>query len=81
MQVMIGAAISLITFSLPVWAQESFDNMYCSDYHSAPVKTVSDSLARKLSDASLTTSGRSVIRFNTGQVKDLAKNTRVFIPG
>jgi hypothetical protein len=81
MQVMIGTAIFLITFSLPVSAQESFDNMYCSDYHSAQVKIVSNSSARKLFEPSMTTLGRSVIRFNTGQVKDLAKNTRFFMPG
>ena len=38
MRIMIGIDIFLITFSLPAWAQESFDNMYFIDYHSAPVK-------------------------------------------
>ncbi len=75
---MIGTAIFLITFSLPAWAQESFDNMYCSDYHSARVKIVSDSSARKLSETSMTTSGKSVIRINSGQLKDLSKNARSY---
>jgi len=78
MRIMIGTAIFLITFSLPAWAQESFDNMYCSDYHSARVKIVSDSSARKLSEASMATSGRSVIRVNSGQLKDLSKNARSY---
>ena len=78
MPIMVGTAIFLITFSLPAWAQESFENMYCSDYHSAPVKLVSDSSARKFSEASMTTSGRSVIRVNMGQLKDFSKNTRSY---
>ena len=76
MRIMLWTTIFLITFSLPAWAQESFNNMYCSDYHSARVKLVSDSSARKLSEASMTTSDRSVIRVNIGQLKDLPKNTR-----
>ena len=78
MRIIIGTAIFLINFSLPAWAQESFDNMYCSDYHSASVKLISDSSSRKFSEASMTTSGRSVIRFNMGQLKDLSKNTRLY---
>ena len=72
---MIRTTIFLITFSLPAWAHESFDNMYCSDYYSAPVKLVSDLSALKLSESSMTTSGSSVIRVNMGQLKNLFKNT------
>jgi hypothetical protein len=75
---MIGTAIFLITFSLPAWAQEFFDNMYCSDYHSAPVKLVSDSSALKFFEACMTTSGRSVIQVSMEQLKDLSKNTRSY---
>ena len=78
MRKMILTTIFLITFSLPAWAQESFDNMYCSDYHSTRVKVVSDSSARKISEASMTTSGRSVLRINSGQLKDLSKNARSY---
>ena len=78
MRIMIGTAIFLITFSLPAWAQESFDNMYCSDYHSARVKIVSDSSARKLSEAGMTASGQSVIRINSRQLQDLSKNARSY---
>ena len=78
MRIMIGTAIFLITFSLPAWAQESFDKMYCSDYHSARVKIVSDSSARKLSEAGMTASGQSVIRVNSGQLKNLSKNARSY---
>jgi hypothetical protein len=78
MRIMIGTAIFLINFSLPAWAQWSFDNMYCSDYHSASVKLISDSSARKFTEASMTTSGRSVIRVNMGQLQDLSKNTRSY---
>jgi hypothetical protein len=54
--------------------------MYCSDYHSAPVKLVVDSSsAQKLSEASMTTSDRSVIRVNMEKLKDLSKNTRSYV--
>ncbi len=78
MRIMIGTAIFLITFSLPARTQESFDNMYCIDYHSARVKLVSNSSAWKFSEASMTTSSRSVVRVNMGQLKDLSKNTRSY---
>ena len=52
--------------------------MYCSDYHSASVKLISDSSAQKYTEASMTTSGRSLIRVNMGQLKDLSKNTRSY---
>lgn len=78
MRIMIWTAVLLITFSLPAWAQESFDNMYCSDYHSARVKIVSDSSARKLSEASMTAGGNSVIRINAGQLGNLSNNARSF---
>ena len=74
----IWTAIFLTAFSLPAWAQESFDNMYCSDYHSARVKIVSDSSARKLSEAGMTTGGSSIIRINAGQISDLSANARSF---
>lgn len=78
MQRLIWTTIFLMTFSLPAWAQESFDNMYCSDYHSARVKVVSDSSARKLSEANMTRGGGSVIRINAGQLNDLSNNARSF---
>lgn len=78
MKTLIWTAIFLMTFSLPAWAQESFDNMYCSDYHSSRVKIVSDSSARKLSDASMRANGGSVIRVNSGQLSGLSANARSF---
>ncbi|MBC8288316.1 MAG: hypothetical protein H8E42_12645 [Nitrospinae bacterium] len=78
MQRLIWITIFLMTFSLPAWAQESLDNAYCSDYHSARVKIVSDSSARKLTEASMTASGRSVIRINLGQLNELSNNARSF---
>lgn len=78
MQRLIWTTIFLIAFSLPAWAQESFDNMFCSDYHSTPVKVVSDSSARKLSESNTTAGGGSVIRINSGQLNDLSNNARSF---
>ena len=78
MRIMIWTAVFLITFSLPAWAQGSLNNMYCSDYHSARVKIVSDSSARKLSEASMTAGGNSVIRVNAGQLTSLSNNARLF---
>ena len=75
---LIWTAIFLAAFSLPAWAQEPFDNMFCSDYHNARVKIVSDSSARKLSEANMTVGGKSVIRINSGQLNDLSGNVRSF---
>ena len=75
---LIWTAIFLAAFSLPAWAQEPFDNMFCSDYHNARVKIVSDSSARKLSEANMTVGGKSVIRINSGQLSDLSGNVRSF---
>jgi hypothetical protein len=63
---------------LPAWAQESLENLYCSDYHSARVKIVSDSSARKTSDANITRGGNSVIRINSSQLSDLSENARLY---
>ncbi len=78
MQRSLWIAVFLTAFSLPAWAQESMDSMYCSDYHSAHVKMVSDSSARKISEASMTAGGNSVIRVNSGQLSDLSANARSF---
>jgi hypothetical protein len=78
MKKLIWTTIFLITFSLPAWAQESFDNLYCSDFHSARVKVVSDSSARKFAEAGVTASGNSVIRINPSQLSDLSANARLF---
>ena len=67
-----------MTLSLPVWAQDSFNNMYCSDYHSSRVKIVSDSSARKLSQAGIMVNGKSVLRINSAQLSDLSANARSF---
>ena len=75
---LIWTAIFLAAFSLPAWAQEPFDNMFCSDYHNARVKIVSASSARKLSEANMTVGGKSVIRINSGQLNDLSGNVRSF---
>ena len=75
---LIWTAIFLAAFSLPDWSQEPFNNMFCSDYHNARVKIVSDSSARKLSEANMTVGGKSVIRINSGQLNDLSGNVRSF---
>ena len=75
---LIWVAIFLISFSLPAWAQESFTNLYCTDYHSARVKMVSDSSARKISDAVMTHGGNSVIRINSDQLNEVSGNARLF---
>ena len=74
----IWTVIFVLAFSVPAWAQESLENLYCSDFHSARVKIVSDSSARKLSDAVMTAGGSSMIRINVGQLKDLSSNARAF---
>ena len=78
MQRLVWAAVLLTALSFPAWAQEPFDNMFCSDYHNARVKIVSDSSARKLSEANMTVGGKSVIRINSGQLNDLSGNVRSF---
>jgi hypothetical protein len=78
MRRLIWTTIFITAFSLPAWAQESIDSMYCSDYHSARVKLVSDSSARKLSDSRMTAGGNSVIRINASQLNDLSVNARLF---
>lgn len=75
---LIWIAVFLIAFSLPAGAQESIDNMYCSDHHSTRVKMISDSSARKISEASMSDGGYSVIRVNSGQLSDLSANARSF---
>jgi hypothetical protein len=78
MQRLIWITVFLSTFSLPAWAQEPLDGKYCSDYHSAHVKMVSDSSARKISEAHITAWGNSVIRINSGRLSDLSANARSF---
>jgi len=78
MRRLIWTAIFLMAFTLPAWAQESIENTYCSDYHSARVKMVSDSSARKLSEAGMTAGGSSIVRVNAGQLGDLSGNARSF---
>lgn len=78
MRRLIWTTIFMMAFSLPAWAQEPLGNMYCSDYHSARVKMVSDSSARKLSEAVMTAGGSSVIRINSGQLSDLSGNARSY---
>ena len=78
MRKLIWTAIFVMAFSVPVWAQESSENLYCSDFHSARVKIVSDSSARKFSEAVMTAGGHSMIRINADQLKDLSANARSF---
>ena len=78
MQRLLWIAVFLTAFSLPAWAQESMDSMYCSDHHGVHVKMVSDSSSRKISEASMTAGGNSVIRINSGQLSDLSANARLF---
>ena len=78
MRRLIWTTVFLIAFSLPAWAQEALDNTYCSDHHGARVKIVSDSSARKLSEAGMTATGSSVIRINSGQLSNLSSNVRSF---
>ena len=74
----IWTVIFVLAFSVPACAQETLEHLYCSDFHSARVKIVSDSSARKLSDAVMTAGGSSMIRINVGQLKDLSSNARAF---
>ena len=78
MRRLIWTTIFMMAFSLPAWAQEPLGNMYCSDYHSSRVKIVSDSSARKISDANITRGGNSVIRINSSQLSGLSKNARLY---
>lgn len=78
MQKLIWTTIFLMAFSLPAWAQESFVNTYCSDYHGLRVKIVADSSARKISGSGILAGGNAVIRINARQLSGLSENARLF---
>ena len=81
MKKMILTAIFLVGFSIPVAAQNSIENLYCSDYHGNRVQIIPDSSARLIAEAGISTYGVPQIRINPMQLKDLSPNARAFAVG
>ncbi|MBC8283412.1 MAG: hypothetical protein H8E32_06320 [Nitrospinae bacterium] len=75
---LIVAAIFLMLSSSPAWAQNTMENIYCSDYHGTRVQIIPDASARQLAEAGISTLGVPHIRVNPAQLKDLSPNTRAF---
>jgi hypothetical protein len=81
MKKLILTALILIGFSTPVAAQNSIENLYCSDYHGSRVQIITDSSARLIAEAGISNYGVPQIRINPMQLKDLSPNARVFAVG
>ena len=81
MKKLILTALFLVGFSIPAAAQNSFENLYCSDYHGYGVQIIPDSSARLIAEADISTYGVSQIRINPMQLKDLSPNARAFAIG
>ncbi len=78
MKKLILTSIFVLLFSFPVGAQESFENLYCSDYHGTRVKIISNPSARQMAEADISADGLSHIRINPAQLKDLSPHSRAF---
>jgi hypothetical protein len=78
MKKLIWATVFLMTFSVPAWAQDSLNNLYCSDYYSSRVKITADASAQKISEADINKMGNSIININPGQLPDLSENARLY---
>lgn len=78
MKKLIMVTIFLTVFSVPAGAQNSFENLYCSDYHGSRVQIILDASARLMAEAGISTFGTPQIHVNPAQLKDLSPNTRAF---
>ncbi len=78
MKKLILVVIFLASFSIPAGAQNSMENLYCSDYHGSRIQMISDTSARQLAEAGISPLGIPQIRVNPEQLKDLSPNTRAF---
>jgi hypothetical protein len=78
---MMLTALFLVGFSIPAVAQNSIENLYCSDYHGNRVQIIPDSSARLIAEAGISTYGVPQIRINPMQLKDLSPNARIFAIG
>ena len=71
-------AMLLVVFSVPAAAQDSIENLYCSDYHGTRVQIIPDASALQMAEADISTLGTPQIRVNAAQLKKLSPNTRAF---
>ncbi len=78
MKKLILTAIFLSLFPFSAGAQNSFENLYCSDYHGNRVQVIPDSSARQMAEAGISTFGVPQIRVNPTQLKELSPKTRAF---
>ena len=74
---MMLTALFLVGFSIPAVAQNSIENLYCSDYHGNQVQKP-DSSARLNAEAGISTYGVPQIRINPMQLKGLSPNAKAF---
>jgi len=74
-------ALFLVEFSIPAVAQNSIENLYCSDYHGNRVQIIPDTSASLIAEAGISTYGVPQIRINPMQLKDLSPNARGFAVG
>ena len=78
MKKLILTALFLVGFSIPAVAQNSIENLYCSDYHGNRVQIIPDSSAKLIAEAGISTYGVTQIRTNPMQLKGLSPNARAF---
>ena len=78
MKKLILTALFLVGFSIPAVAQNSIENLYCSDYHGNQVQIIPDSSARLNAEAGISTYGVPQIRINPMQLKGLSPNAKAF---
>ena len=77
MKKLILTALFLVGISIPAVAQNSIENLYCSDYHGNQVQKP-DSSARLNAEAGISTYGVPQIRINPMQLKGLSPNAKAF---
>ena len=70
--------IFLAAFINSAAAQNSFLNARCSDYHGSRIQIISDSSARQMAEAGISTLGTPQIHVNPAQLKNLSPNARAF---
>ena len=75
---MMLTALFLVGFSIPAVAQNSIENLYCSDYHGNRVQIIPVSSARLIAKAGISTYGVPQFRINPIQLKGLSPNARAF---
>lgn len=73
--------VFLVGSSISATAQNSIENLYCSDYHGNRAQIIPDSSARLIAEANISTYGVPQIRVNPMQLKDLSPNARAFAVG